>query len=97
MGITVYSLLWVMQDLYHQPCDTDTRINNQELGTLRVEGMHGNDTLHPSILSPKPSYRAQTPNPTVDNINPALPITMNIPIFPWSGVLKVMQDFYPQQ
>ena len=29
----------------------------------------------------------------VDDVNPALPIIRNIPYFPWSRLLKIMQDF----
>ena len=35
-------------------------------------------------------------NTTVDGINLALSITENMPEFPWSNVLKVMQDVYHQ-
>ena len=31
MGIMVYSLLWVMQDLYHQPCLGAPGTRNPEL------------------------------------------------------------------
>ena len=34
--------------------------------------------------------------PTVDGINPALPIVWNIPWFPQFGVLKTMQDLSHQ-
>ena len=34
MGITVYSLLWVMQDLYHQPYDF-RRLHDEDFGRPR--------------------------------------------------------------
>ena len=33
---------------------------------------------------------------TVDDINPALPIIRNLPLFPSFRVLQVTQDLYPQ-
>ena len=36
-------------------------------------------------------------NTTVDDLNPAEPIVRNIPYFPESRALKVMQDLYHQQ
>ena len=42
----------------------------------------------------KPVARVDT---TADGKNPALPIISSIPLFPWFGVLKVMQHLYHQQ
>ena len=61
MGIMVYSLLWVMQDLYHQPYVwsyvASGRLELLEFGFI--------STLKPKTqaLSPKPIHRAFNPKP----------------------------------
>ena len=47
--------------------------------------------------SPSRVYHAMKKLPTIDDIIPALPIKMNVPLFPWFRVLKVMQDLYHQR
>ena len=44
-------------------------------------------------------YKVSGPGgqPTVDDINPELPIIRNIPELPWFRVLPVMQDLHHQQ
>ena len=46
MGIMVYSLLWVMQDIYHHP---------YELFRFLFLGLGGGSvSLNPKLLTPKP-------------------------------------------
>ena len=75
---------------------------------VRVSQHHSRWTqsrLGPSCLGPpsrgrRPPYAGDyflVARPTVDDINPALPIIRNIPQFPWFRVHKVVQVLYHQQ
>ena len=54
MGIMVYSYLWVMLDLYHQPWDGDRRVNPGRRRALGRVLLGDVETSNFSLLTPKP-------------------------------------------
>ena len=63
-----------------------------------ISGCIWQDGVAPRISNGvKFRFRVEQGRTTVDDIKPALPIIRNVPYFPLSRVLKVMQDLYNQQ
>ena len=52
MGIMAYALLWVMQDLYHQPWGLGFRVQGVAKQTTTEEGVSTDDLLG-SPVAPK--------------------------------------------
>ena len=66
MGIMVYSLVWAIQDLYHQPLSILWPSSKPSIGEVYILfGCMG--LAEPQNIQPLNRW-----NPTVDDINPAL-------------------------